>query len=571
MRPAPSREAAVIRAVLPLPGVALPSLVGRDDTTIALSPNGRLFAYVTPGHSSLMLRDLESGVSRVLAEGGTVGAPLFSPDSRFVAFVQGSGGGRTAVWGALKKIAIAGGAATTVADGIIGLKGSAWGDDDYIYYSPAPAMGLWRAPASGGTPEKLTDPDAAQGEKTHRMPFVLPGSRAVLFIVGTSRITSFNDARIEVLTLADRSRRRLVDGGSAPMYLPTGHLVYASAGQLVAVPFDPKRLTVTGAPVTVAEGVEDLAQTGVSYRAVSADGTLFFIPRATTPPSGAIMAIDRLGRATKLADAPYAVGSGRVSPDGRRMAIDPDGATQQIALIDLARNTMQGFTYEWDNASPLWSPDGSRIFFRSNRGGGNRRLYSQPADGTGEPEVLTSSNHDEIPTAISGRVLAYEVLDRTTKNDLWVLTTDDRTARVLVNTPFDEMGARFSPDGRMIAYQSNQSGAWEIYVQAYPTSAGQLQVSKGGGVRAEWQPDGRSLVYLKGTDVMSVAIPPGAAGDPGLPTRLFSLEADDLFFDVLRDGRLIVLRRRAPAAITSLGLIVNWFDHVRRLTGKDVP
>jgi serine/threonine-protein kinase len=426
-------------------------------------------------------------------------------------------------------------------------------------------MGLWRVRAEGGAPEKLTDPDTAKGEKTHRLPFVLPGSRALLFVVGTTRITTFDDARIEALRLSDKSRHPLVDGGTAPMYLSTGHLVYERAGQLIALPFDPDRLEVHGAPVTVADGVADLPLTGVSYHSVSANGTLFFIPRDARPATGVLLALDRQGRSVKLADAPYAIDAGRVSPDGRRIAVDPDGATQQIAIIDFGRNSVQRVTYEWDNATPLWTPDGSHLVFRSNAGGGNRHLFQRSADGSGVAEAVTTSARDEIPTSISGRLVAYESIDPETKNDLWITSLDDRKPQVLVKTPFDETGARFSPDGRWIAYQSNQSGAWEIYVQAHPGNGRRQQVSEGGGIRAEWQPDGRSLTYLRGLDVMSVAV---AYGEPGPAVKLYSLESNDLLLDVLRDGRLVVLRRGAPAAVTSLNLIVNWFGEVRRRAGR---
>jgi Tol biopolymer transport system component len=562
-RPAPPIP--VVRAVIPLETVTLPS-VGKDDRQIAVSPDGRSLAYVGLSRAALMLRDLETGQERPLVQGGEIGEPFFSPDGQFVGFVQGSGGAiRTAVWGAIKKVAVSGGAATVVASGIIGIKGADWGDDDWIYYCPAPAMGLWRVRASGGAPpEKLTDPDVSRGEKTHRRPFVLRGGRAVLFVVGTSRMVSFDEGQIEVLQLRDRSRHRLVEGGTAPRVLPTGHLVYEHAGQLLALPFDERRLAVRGAPVIIAEGIQDLPVAGTSQYDVSMDGTLFFVPR-TPPPSATIVAIDRQGNATKVADAPFAVAGGSLSPDGRRLAIDPDGATQQIAIIDLTRNSMQRVTYEWDNATPIWTPDGSRLVFRSDPGGGLRRLFWQAADGSGTPELLSQGTKDEIPASISGRMLVYEDLDPTTKNDLWIMSLDDRKPHALVRTPFDESGARFSPDGRWIAYQSNQSGEWEIYVQAYPASSGRLQVSQGGGLRVLWQPDSRSLMYLRGNDVMSVSISPAG---PGAPVRLFGLELSDVALDVMHDGRLLVLRRRLPPPPRSLTVVFNWFDQVRRRGGR---
>lgn len=194
-----------------------------------------------------------------------------------------------------------------------------------------------------------------KGEKSHRRPSVLPGGRAVLFVVGTSRIRSFDDARIEALSLTDRTRHRLVEGGTSPRYVAAlGDLVYEREGKLIAVPFDPERLSLRGSPTTVAEGVDDLPAAGLSYHSISDNGTLARLPRATEAPSASIVAMDLEGRATKLADAPFTAGTGSLSADGTRLAVDPDGACEQIAVIDLAHNRTQQFTFEWDNSIPLW-------------------------------------------------------------------------------------------------------------------------------------------------------------------------------------------------------------------------
>jgi Tol biopolymer transport system component len=566
-RPAPP-AAPVMRTVLPLADIAVSRLVGKDDCTTAVSPAGRWLAYVTAGRREIRLMDLETGESRALVTDRDVGEPVFSPDSKFLAYVSGTGGElRTAVWGSLRKIPIAGGASTALASGITGIKGASWGDDGWIYYCPGPAFGLWRVRADGGSPEKLTVPDAANGEKTHRHPFVLPGSRAVLFVVGTAKITSFDDARIEALRLSDRSRHRLVEGGTAPRYLPTGQLLYERAGQLLAVPFDADRLTAGGVPAIVADGVENLPLSGTSYDTMSANGTLFYVPRQARPAPNALLAIDERGRTTKLADAPFDASAGSLSPDGRYLAVDPDGATQQIAIVDIDRNTTRRITFEWDNASPLWTPDGSRLIFRSNIGGGARKLYWQAADGSGAPELLSKRNRDEVPTSVNGDRLLFEDLDPQTHTAIWMMSLRDRTSKPLVRTSFDESAARFSPDGRWIAYQANQSGAWEIYLQPVDGGGRRLQASDGGGVRPVWEPNGRGVLYLKGVDVMRAAFSE-SSGEVGTPVRLFSLEPDDLLFDIGHDGRLIVMRHSAAPTTTALTVITNWLNEVRRRTAQ---
>ncbi len=547
--------------------VAVAALV--DDPPIAISPDGTLLAYVTPDRLALMLRDLRTGETRTLVEGNQYGEPFFSPDGLQV----GVASGRVTVdnlavrGAALERIAVGGGAPVTVIDGLTSPKGAWWGDDDWIYYSPAPSAGLWRVRSDGGSPEQLTEPDASNGEKTHRRPFVLPESKAVLFVTGTSRITSFDDGTIEAFSLADRTRHRLVDGGMAPRYIPAlGQLVYARAGALIAVPFDPDRLVLTGPPVTLSTEISDQPLTGTSRYTISRNGTLVWVARSTEPRQAAVIAMDRQGRPTRIADAPYVLATARLSPDGLRLATDPDGATQQIAVVDLARGSTQQLTYEWDNSAPVWTPDGAHLVFRSNTGGGARTLYWQAADGSGAAERLTTSADDQIPNDISGNTLVYESYSQATASDLWILSLDNRQTHVFLNTRFEETSARLSPDGRWIAYQSNQSGAWEVYVRAFPSSDRQWQVSAGGGTRPEWLPGGREIVYVRDRDVMSVQVTTEPSFVAGQPARLFALEAQDQLLDVGSDGRLMVLRRDAPPAPTSLRIIVNWFESVRRLT-----
>jgi Tol biopolymer transport system component len=556
-----------IQAELPVPVASV-----TDDPPIAVSPDGSLLAYVTPDRLTLMLRDLQTGKTRVLTqgtEGRQYAQPFFSPDGLQVGFASGLSGQITGVRGTLERIAVGGGAPVTVVEGIVSLKGACWGSDNWIYYSPAPSSGLWRVQSDGGAPEQLTTPDASKGEKTHRQPFVLPGGKAVLFMAGSSRITSFDDGTIEALSLADRTRHHLIDGGMAPRYVAAlGELVYDRAGALIGVPFDQDRLALRGPPVTLATGVSDELRSGVSRYTISSNGILIWVPRSPAPPQAAVVAVDRQGHATKIADAPYSLSRGRLSPDNGRLAVDPDMATQQVAIVDLARNTTQRLTYEWDNSGPLWTPDGTHLIFRSNTGGGVRNLYWQAADGSSAAERLTTGDEDQTPSDIVGNTLVYESYNPTTVSDLWTLSLDDKVPHVVLKTRFDENSARLSPDGRWIAYQSNQSGAWEIYVRAFPTSGRQWQVSAGGGTRPEWLPDGREIAYLRGTDVMSVQIATKPTLVPGRPAKLFSLGAQDTLLDISHEGRFVMLRRDAPAVPTSLGIIVNWFDAVRRLTNE---
>jgi serine/threonine-protein kinase len=542
--------------------------VGSDDPSFDLSPDSRFLAYVAPDRRSLRLRDLSSGEERTLATGRQIANPFFSPDSLQVAFVAGAGDERRiGVWGALERVAVGGGAPAHVVEGISSLKGADWSDDGWIYYSPDPAAGLWRVRPEGGQPESLTTPDRAAGEKSHRRPFVLPGGRAVLFVVGTSRITSFDDGRIEALSIPDRTRHVVIEGGTAPKYVPSlGRIVYERAGSLLTVPFDAKSLRLDGTPETVVTGVSNEPGNGIGRYAVSTAGTLVWMP-GTPVPNVDIMSVDRTGRGAKVADT-RALQNGAISPDGTRLAIDPDGATQQLAIIDLARNTTQQLTYEWDSGFPIWTPDGRRLIYRSDVGGNSGNIYWQAADGSGSPERLTTSSQQQLPDAIAGTTLVYEVFDPKTHDDLWTIGLDDRTPHVLIRTPFNETGARISPDGRWLAYQSAQSGQWEIYVQAFPSGDRRWLVASGGAARPMWMPGGREIAFLEGRDLMAAHISTSPGFRAAAPVKLFTLGTNDTLLDVAPDGRFLIARRPAETP-RPVNIIVNWFTQLRQQPGSN--
>jgi serine/threonine protein kinase/Tol biopolymer transport system component len=533
---------------------------------IALSPDGRSLAYVTAagGRTILRLRNLSTGESRTLAEGEEIGEPFFSPDGRFVAFSSGFGGASrpesAGMGGMLQKVAITGGAPTTVLPAIESFKGGAWGDDGWIYYSHAPASGLWRVRGEGGEPEALTSPDLAAGEKSHRRPYVLPGSQAVLFVVGTSRIDSFDSARIEVLTLRDRTRRVVVEGGTSPTYVSTGHIIYARDNTLVALPFDAERLSVSGAPVTVLDGVVTIPQNGVSQYGISQDGSLVYVAGAEHGRSAPLVAVDRQGRRTPFSDGPPGrATSGRVSPDGRWLALDPDAATQQLTLLDLGSGAMRRLTHEWDNATPVWTPDGRRLVFRTNRHGGPRNLYSMAMDGSGAVERLSTADGEQVPGSIHGNNLLYEQIGASTLTDIHVLSLETRQGQPVVQSPAHEAAPRFSPDGAFIAYQSDESSRWEVYVQPFPSDGRRWQISIGGGVQPTWHAGGREIIYRQGADIVTSSITRTSGIQATPPVRLFTLDSHEQLIDIAPDGRFIVAQRPDLGTVSSLALIVNWF------------
>jgi serine/threonine-protein kinase len=561
--PPVSDSGSVVRANLPLVKALAVGSAGHP--AVAVSPDGRHIAYCagtagTP--AQLYVRNMDEAESRAID--GTVGAsyPFFSPNSASLGFLLNR---------SVNRIALGGGAPVPMlADlDITTVRGVAWGDDDWIYYTPNYSAGLWRVRASGGDPEPLTT--LAQGEKTHRFPFVLPGSRAVLFEVGTSKITSFDDARIEVLTLATRTRQPLVPGGTYPLYVSTGHLLYTRAGKLIAVPFDRERLTLNGASETVADGMFVDTPSGSGNHGVSRDGTLVRQVGGVAAMPQTLLAVDLHGPERPVRAEPGlfpTVGAsavGRLSRSAKNLAIYTLGATSQIAVLDLERGTSTLLTDEWDNINPVWVLDESRIVFSSNRGSGANNLWWQRSDGSGEAERLTTSNHRQAAYSWSpgARVLAYTDIDPNSGSDIWTLSIDDRKTQPLVRTSAEETAPAFSPDGHWIAYHSDKDrpDRPDVYVRAFPSGGVAQQVSNGGGTQPVWRGD-HEIVYRRGQSVMSVQIATAPTLRPGEPVELF--RTPNNLIDVMPDGRLLMLTATLAPPVTELEIVVNWFQDLRK-------
>jgi serine/threonine-protein kinase len=547
-----------VRAMVPF--ASAEALLVAAYPSVALSPDGHYIAYRGGSPAQIYVRATDESQSHAVAgtEGGLY--PFFSPEGTSLGFLVG----RT-----IKRMALGGGAPVTIVDlTTANLRGVAWGDDGWIYYTPTVSAGLWRIRASGGAAEQLTTPDFAAGEKTHRFPCVLPGSKALVFMVGTSRLTSFEDARIEVLALDTKTRHRLVDGGSYPQYASTGHLLYTRKAQLIAVPFDVNQLKLTGSPVTVADDMFADPYYGMGNYGVSRNGVAVRMIGGASAVPQTLASVDRAGASQPLKIDPVVIGAmGRVSPEGARLVTYFTGATSQLALFDLARGTSSRLTYEWDNETPVWSPDGARLAFISNRDGGPRNVYVMRADGGGSAERLTKSDHEQqaFSWSADGKTIAYTDTDPASGEDIWTVSVQDRNAAPLVKSPADDGFPAFSPDGRWIAYQSRQSSRMEIYVQAFPSGERRWQVSTDGGTTPFWQRDGHELVYRRGQSVMAVSVTTTPEFHHGEPVKLF--DTPNVLVDVLPAGRLLMRTTTPAPPVTQLEVIVNWFSELRRRSG----
>jgi Tol biopolymer transport system component len=344
----------------------------------------------------------------------------------------------------------------------------------------------------------------------------------------------------------------------------------------MAVPFDPQRLQVTGASVPVVEGVMQSISTGAAQYSISTTGSLVYVPGGVQEAERKLVWVDRNGAEQPFAAPAHAYETPRFSPDGQRIAVAIDA---QIWLYDLSRETSTRFTFEGNaNSRPVWTPDGKRIAFFSNKDG-PLNLFWQLADGSGGLEKLATSDSLNVPMSFSpdGQLLAFTEVNPTTGNDILVLRISDRNVQPFLRTPFNEADPRFSPDGRSIAYLSDESGRSEVYVQPYPGPGGKSQVSRDGGTEPVWNRNGRELFYRNGNKMMAVEIttqPNFALGNPRVlferPYVLATVPISN--YDVSPDGRrfLMVKGDEQPTTATQINVVLNWFEEVKQKvpTGK---
>jgi Tol biopolymer transport system component len=432
--------------------------------------------------------------------GGALGrGPFFSPDGKWLGFWH-------APSGTLRKVALSGGAPIRITAAVSGIAGATWGSDDSIVFA---WFDLFRIAASGGTPTTLLKVDEQRGERFYRHPSFLPSGKAVLFTIGMADNYSYDDANIAVLSLETKQKKILIEGGSSARYSPSGHLIYAHAGKLLAVPFDAVKLEVTGQPFPVANGVFMSANTGMAAYAISEGGHLVYAAGPTEQGSRQLVWVDREGKPTALSLPPRSYLHPRLSPDSRQVAIEVEGASHDIFTYDLARGVLSKVSLDGASHWPLWTPNGQRLTFRSWKTG-SMTMWWMPADRSGAPELLTDIGTMQSPETWSpdGKALAFTQMDDPESgSDIYILPMDgDRKPRALVRTKFSEGSPKFSPDGKWLAYSSNESGRPEVYAMAYPGPGAKIQISTDGGTDPVWRRDGRELYYRNGDRMMVVDV-----------------------------------------------------------------
>jgi Tol biopolymer transport system component len=567
-KPIPPALRPVSRLTIVLsPGQQL--MVPENGPAVALSPDGTHIAYVAREGltQQVYLRAMDRLEARpVPGTDGPVGGtnytePFFSPDSQWIGFFVG---------GKLKKVSVSGGAALTLCDALRS-SGVSWGSQGMIAFAPGQLPFLQQVSDMGGAPQPLTRIE--KGETVHGWPEYLPGGNAVLFAVAIGG--SFATGQIAVQTVGSAEHRNLIQGGMYPHYAPSGQLVYVQGGTLMAVPFDPQRLAVTGAAVPIVEGVLQSTTDGDAQYAFSATGTLAYVSGGSQSTQMKLVWVNRNGAEQPLAAPEHAYVNPRISPDGRRVAVGITEQERQVWLYDVSRGTLTRLTFQGNNnLVPFWTPDGKRIAFTSNKEG-QRNLFWELADGSGGLERLTTSEQLHIPGSWSpdGQLLAYSEVNSTTGFDIWVLGLRGHKAQPFLQTQFNESTPQFSPDGRWLAYVSDESGRKEIYVQPYPGPGGKWQISTEGGVEPLWNRNGRELFYRSENKMMSVEIATKPSFSAGTPRKLFEGAYQLLSgistpnYDVSPDGQRFLMVKpveQSQVASTQINVVLNWFEELKQ-------
>jgi Tol biopolymer transport system component len=523
----------------------------------AVSPDGLRLAFVatTDGKEEIWVRDLDSLDARALP--GTAGAeyPFWSPDSRAIAFFAD---------GKLKRTDINGGPVLTLCNTGLG-RGGTWSQKGFLVWAGF-GTGTFRVPAGGGHPAALTIPDKATGVRDHRFPWFLPDGRHFLYTDSSSDV---EESGVYVADTESEHRQRLIATDSNAAYSPPGYLLFVRDGALMAQPFDAAKLRLTGDAVPLVDHVDAQATRAQNQFSISQNGVLAY----TSGRSGGgsrLTWFDRSGKVTGTLGGPNALSWGAISPDGKTVAVQRlHQGLKDIWLHDLNRGTESRFTFgPGTHSYPAWSADGRYVSFSGWQGIGRRAT-----SGTAQDEIV-SGRLGEPPSATAvedwshdGRYAVFRVVNPRTLFDIWTLPLNEgnpgtaKPAPYLL-TEFREGYARLSPDGRWLAYTSNESKRNEIYVQSFPTPGSKFKVSMEGGERSVWSRDGKELYFVSPDErMMAAPVKTGPRFEAGVPKALFKVRlsrAMDPWFDVTKDGRFLAPVQVDQTMNVPIIVVVNW-------------
>jgi serine/threonine-protein kinase len=532
-----------------------PALSARAEGVLAMSPDGRHIVYVSDRDQTLYVRDIDRFDARALP--GTEGAdtPVFSSDGQWIAFFANR---------KVKKVALAGGTPIPLTDVDDEARGLGWESDASILFNQGRVAGIWRVSATGGTSQAVTK--LRGGENTHRDPEGLPGGTAILY----GNNTGPGAMEIFVESLAT-SERHFIDHGANPHYLTSGHIAYVQDGSLMAAPFDVTRFEKTGDAAVVVSGVRQTPVNTAQF-AFSQTGSLAYVPTGVGGRRDTLVWVDSSGAEQPTTLTGEAFSRPRLAPDLSRIAIAigagsaVQGNQGDLWIFDFERGGRRKVTNDGLSTFPLWEPGGRRLLWSTGRGG-SYQLLMKTLDDTTPDMQITSDRSTNYPLSWSpdGRFIATVSIDTNTANDIWVLDLNDpREWRPFTNKQSREGAPTFSPDSKLIAYASDESGRSEIYVKPYPGPGEALPVSTDGGTEPLFARDVPTLFYRRGDEIIAVEIvtgPPIKAGKSRVVSTRPYNRSNGYWpnYDVTPDGRrLLMIRGTAQEAPTRINVVTNW-------------
>jgi serine/threonine-protein kinase len=514
----------------------------------AISPDGQrlVFSAREDDTNRLYMRTVDSPEVVPLPGTERGSTPFFSPNGLWVGFFAS---------GKLKKVSVQGGTPVDVCDAPSN-RGGGWFEDGTIVFSPTFNGGLARVSADGGNVEFVTTPDPEKNERTHRWPEILPGGKAAVFTIGTKdKPGNYEDATIAVVDLSTGEVRPVIEGGSIARYSPTGHLIYSRERTLLAVPFDVELLKVTGPPVRVLDGVAGDQTSGAVHFGVSGNATLIYMPAATSLCMHTLVWVDREGRAQKSREVPRCPLVGpKLSPDGKlaAVALGLGPGEGDVWIHDFDRDKLTRVTFHNSAIGPIWTADGTRVAYGLTAGG-TEGIGWKSADGADVEQLIArdSGEFAAIPEAWlpEEQTILYSRAGGKGGSDIMALDVGNGEIRPLLDGPFSEGGSTLSPDGKWMAYASDESGRFEVYVRPYPGPGGKWQISTEGGRGPIWSRKGEELFYTHGERMMVVPVGTEPSFSAGTPRQLFEFPfmrtvgpwAD---YDVSPDGQLFLMTQR---------------------------
>jgi len=561
----PNTPAGSVHLSIEMP--ATHSLVN-DGESIAISPDGRQIAFVASsggGSSQIWLRQLDDFTARPIpdTEGGR--SPFFSPDGQWLGFFAGN---------KLEKIPVAGGVAQVLCSGTAGTGSATWTSDGTIYFSGGFGA-LMTVSGYGGQCRSLLSPDQSNGAVGFGEPWILPDGKSMLVSVDNG--FAGEESSIALLSLNTLKLKTLIEAATNPAYIAPGYLLFARSGALWAVRFDLREGHPVGPSAPIINGIADNSGGTFSQFAVSSSGMLVYAPGSQVRPQREVVEVDRKGAASVVTPSPAPYEDLSLSPDGNHLALTIEGEPWNIWTYDLVRKTLARLTFENDNRDPIWTADGKDIAYTSLRNG-RWGIYEKPGDGSGREHELFHSTDWTFVCSFSpdGRTMSLVQDDQTTGADIWLLSLDaTNKPRIFLQTQATEWFSQFSPDGRWIAYESNESGRSEIYVQSAGLTGGKWQISTGGGVRPVWPRKDSEIFYRSGNALMAVPVQISPGFSAGTPRTLFQADYFDSGhdFDVTADGQhfFFIKSLTEASAPAELHVVLDWARDLASLMHPSQP